>query len=965
MPGGTRTVRVVLAANVADYISKIAAAGSQTEKLFTSTQKVTSRQAWDAASSALLVFGAAGAGAFVAATKSAADFDAQMSKVAATGSDATSNLEALRDAAITAGADTAFSATEAADGVESLLKAGVSATDVLGGGLKGALDLAASGNQSVGDSAETAATAMTQFGLSGSQVPHIADLIAAGAGKAQGEVSDMSQALNQGGLVASQFGLSIEDTVGTLAAFASAGLIGSDAGTSFKSMLLQLANPSSQAKTKMAELGIAAYDAQGNFVGITDLAGQLKTQLSGLPQAERDAALAMIFGNDAVRAANVLYEQGADGIEDWISQVNDSGYASEAAATRMDNLSGDIEQFKGSLETLMITAGEGAQGPLRGLVGGLTDIVNFAGQSPAVAQAILLTVGAVGGLGLAAGGVMKTVAAVRDARDNLEALGVSTDGLKGKLGRLALGAAAFSAGLAVIGLIGGEIQERMDDSRLSVAQMEVELRSYASTANRAALDDSFAKTMSGSSYATRDMAAALRMVREDGGGFVEWLEGGIMGLAGMKGNIEMAREELDKLDQALTGLDADDAAKAFTNLKDSFEGYSDAEIVEALPNYAAELKATAQAAGVMSVSNRELVDWMGGIEPVSVIAADAIASLGVAHVEAGASAEDQADALSTLNDQMSEAANQALKMSGNLSGYQAALDDATAAIEANGATLDRGTEQGRANWDALDGIASAALAVRDSQIQMGESTDTINAQTQSARDSFIQTAESMGMSRDEAERLADQYKLIPQQVTTGVSTPGVEYSQQQVDILREKIQKLPPTQRTEIQALIDAGAYSSAASALEYLARPRTASITARLDYYNAAGLTSTAGYGQPTRAGGGAVWGPGTATSDSILARVSNGEYVLRTSAAERIGYDQLDYMNRTGEMPKYRNGGPVQAPPRVWTSAPSTSAGPVLRPIVQNNQMTVIRTEDDIYTAAPVLFRASARELRMVGTS
>jgi TP901 family phage tail tape measure protein len=88
----------------------------------------------------------------------------------------------------------------------------VSTADVLGGGLKGALDLAAAGQLSVGEASETAASAMTQFGLKGAAVPHIADLLAAGAGKAQGSVHDMGMALNQSGLVAHQFGLSVEDT---------------------------------------------------------------------------------------------------------------------------------------------------------------------------------------------------------------------------------------------------------------------------------------------------------------------------------------------------------------------------------------------------------------------------------------------------------------------------------------------------------------------------------------------------------------------------------------------------------------------------------------------------------------------------------------------------------------------------------------------------------------------------------
>jgi TP901 family phage tail tape measure protein len=122
---------------------------------------------------------------------------------------------------------------------------------------------------------------MTQFSLNGSQLPHVADLLAAGAGKAMGSVEDMGQALNQAGLLASSTGISIEETTGALAAFASAGLIGSDAGTSFKTMLQQLQNPSKESAELMAELGINAYDAQGNFVGLPAWPGSCRRSWAG------------------------------------------------------------------------------------------------------------------------------------------------------------------------------------------------------------------------------------------------------------------------------------------------------------------------------------------------------------------------------------------------------------------------------------------------------------------------------------------------------------------------------------------------------------------------------------------------------------------------------------------------------------------------------------------------------------
>ena len=48
----------------------------------------------------------------------------------------------------------------------------------------------------------------------------------------------------------------------------------------------------------------------------------------------------------------------------------------------------------------------------------------------------------------------------------------------------------------------------------------------------------------------------------------------------------------------------------------------------------------------------------------------------------------------------------------------------------------------------------------------------------------------------------------------------------------------------------------------------------------------------------GGRVFGPGSATSDSIPAFLSNGEYVIKAAAAQKIGYDNLDELNENGRL-------------------------------------------------------------------
>jgi phage-related minor tail protein len=201
--------------------------------------------------------GAALFAGFAIGAYAAAKFDSAMSEVKANTGAAGSAFKQLSDTALAAGKATVFSATEAAQGENELAKAGVSVKDIIGGGLVGALNLASAGQMSVADAAETAASAMTLFGLSGKDVPHVADVLSAGANKAQGSVHDLAMGMAQGGPVAHQFGLSLEDTVGALAQFASHGIKGSDAGTSLKSMLLALATATDKQRQAMAELGLS------------------------------------------------------------------------------------------------------------------------------------------------------------------------------------------------------------------------------------------------------------------------------------------------------------------------------------------------------------------------------------------------------------------------------------------------------------------------------------------------------------------------------------------------------------------------------------------------------------------------------------------------------------------------------------------------------------------------------------
>lgn len=397
MAGGlNRNITVRLLADTSNFTAGMAKVSGESQKAATTMEAAGGKT--KLITTGIAATGIAATALGVAAIKMAADFDASMSTVQANTGASADEMNQLRQAAIDAGADTIYSATESADAINELGKAGLSTSDILSGGLSGALNLAASDGMAVGDAAELMATTLKQFNLTGAQSSQVADALAAGAGKAVGSAHDLGLALNQAGMVSHSFGISMQETTGTLAAFANSGMIGSDAGTSLKTMLISLANPSTKAANLMKELGINAYDAQGNFIGLSGLAGVLKDKLSGLSQEQRNQALATIFGTDAIRAANVLYEQGAEGIDDWTKAVSESGFAAEQAAAKNNNLKGDLENLSGSFESLIISLGEGGQGPLRSLVQTLDTLVDAFGQLPApVQQGIVLMTALVGG----------------------------------------------------------------------------------------------------------------------------------------------------------------------------------------------------------------------------------------------------------------------------------------------------------------------------------------------------------------------------------------------------------------------------------------------------------------------------------------------------------------------------------------------------------------------------------------
>lgn len=304
------------------------------------------------------------AGGLTFAVKKAADFEQGLSNIKAVSGATAKEMDQLKQLALDMGASTKYSATEAAQGIEELVKAGVSMTDITNGGLKGALSLATAGGLELAEAAEIASTALNAFRADGLNVSKAADILAGAANASATSVGELKFGLSAASAVASSVGMTFEDTTTALAVLAQNGIKGSDAGTSFKTALMRL-NPEAKKQLDLfRELGLVTKDganqfftAEGKLKSLSDIAQILQHNLKDLTDAQRLQTMQTIFGEDAVKTANILFKEGATGVTN-MKKAMSKVTAEQVAAEKMNNLNGAIEQLKGSFETFMISIGE-------------------------------------------------------------------------------------------------------------------------------------------------------------------------------------------------------------------------------------------------------------------------------------------------------------------------------------------------------------------------------------------------------------------------------------------------------------------------------------------------------------------------------------------------------------------------------------------------------------------------------
>jgi len=760
----TRTVTVRLRADISQYTRGMRQAADNTSRL----------------AGAGAAVGTAMVTGFAIAAASAAKFDKALSNVRAVTGASSTQMKQLRAAALEAGKTTSFTATQAADAEAELARAGVSVANITGGALKGSLALAASGQMDLADSATIAAQTMNTFGLQGKDVSHIADVLSAAANKSAADMNGLGMSLRQGGLLANQTGLSLEDTVGTLAAFADHALIGSDAGTSLKVMLQRLTPQSDEARKMMDRLGFTAYDSQGKFVGLTKLAGNLQSSFKNLTPEARNAAFATIFGSDAVRSATILYELGAQGIQKYVKAVDDQGAAGRMASIQTDNLVGDLQRLRGAIEVALIEGGTSANSALRGMVQWVTRLVNAYNQLPAGAQhAITMLTGIGGAATLAVTGfvlLLPRIAATRTALTQLGITAARTRVLLNGLGR----AGVVVATLEAMSFGADKLKQAFEDAPPNVSKLGNALYTFGKTGKATGeLTKKFGADLNDFGDAAARIAHPGVLDRIGDSLYT------ITHLGSDSQPLDEARDKLKAVDEALKNLvqggAPDVAAQAFSRLAKEAEaqGTSTEKLRTLLPGYSNALTDTDTQSKMSADSQAQLAKEMG-------LTADEIQ-------DQRSEAEKLADALKGLNGTAISTAQQEIQ-------FRQSLADLNDAVKENGHSLDVTTEKGRKVKSAFLDAANAAM--EHAQAVAEEKNSQQAGQKVLERDIGLlkEDLKARGFSKDAVDALAAAYLRLPAGVATTVTTPGAEKAADELTTLGQKLSSVPAGKSITVRA---------------------------------------------------------------------------------------------------------------------------------------------------------------------
>ena len=301
------------------------------------------------------------------------DFDKSMSQVAATMGTTVDQIQNLQEFAQEMGANTAFSATQAAEALNYMALAGYKDYEAMQA-LPNVLNLAAAGNIELARASDMVTDAQSALGLKFEELDTFVDQLAKTASTTNTSVEQLGDAILTVGGTAKMLSGGTRELNQALGLLADNGIKGSEGGTALRNILLALATPTSDAAATIQALGVSVYDAEGNMRSLQDVMGDFNAAMDGMTSEERTQAISSIFNARDLKSVEALLGTSAERWDEVATAIdNAQGAAEKMAGTQLDNLAGDVTLFQSALEGLQIEIFHGIEPALRGFVSGATE----------------------------------------------------------------------------------------------------------------------------------------------------------------------------------------------------------------------------------------------------------------------------------------------------------------------------------------------------------------------------------------------------------------------------------------------------------------------------------------------------------------------------------------------------------------------------------------------------------------
>lgn len=397
----------------------------------------------------------------------AVGFDREMSRVGAlTRIDKTDpQFAALREQAKKLGAETQFTSSDAASGQAFLAMAGFT-PQAIQAALPGVLNMALAGGMDLGQSADISSNILSQFHLDPKEMDRVSDVLTAAFTRTNTDLNSIGEAMKYAGTGMASLGVSVEQTTAMIGVMANVGLRGSIAGTGLQTTFSRLAAPTGKAASALKELGVNVADATGKMRPAEVVLADIYKAVHKYGDVDQLSFFKDIAGEEAAKSFQTLVQSAGSGeLQKLLAELKGAkGEAADVAKKMADNLDGDLKNLDSAWEGFRIQIEELLDGPLRGLVQGISNVVSamtaWARENPGLTRTLLVVggsllaiTGVIGGLSLAIGLLAGPFATLRLGFSLLSGFSVLPALFSVVTGAVSLLGGAIAALFSPIGLI--------------------------------------------------------------------------------------------------------------------------------------------------------------------------------------------------------------------------------------------------------------------------------------------------------------------------------------------------------------------------------------------------------------------------------------------------------------------------------------------------------------------------------